>query len=187
MTPTAITLLREAARIYDDPSTELAALAEDESWRTGFDSGAAWMHAAMCYVRASDIPFTEAPFQRFGLFKYGLASLGALTYLSWLLKTRQWGLLPGVVLVFYGIEVQGVFLFPLMIDGTDRPLIDSLGWTQRAGGTLKALSVVIPLAAVMLFGGFFGGGFVRSWALGCLSVVIWYEKLRQECYVSLGD
>jgi hypothetical protein len=38
--------------------------------------------------------------------------------------------------------------------------------------------IVMRLALVMLFGGFLGGGFVRSWALGCLSVVLWYEQVK---------
>ena len=37
---------------------------------------------------------------------------------------------------------------------------------------------VIRLASVMLFGGFLGGGFLRSWCLGCLAVAVWYEELR---------
>ena len=42
------------------------------------------------------------------------------------------------------------------------------------------MGTVLPLAAVMLFGGLIGKGFVRSWCLGCLAVCIWYEELRQE-------
>jgi hypothetical protein len=41
---------------------------------------------------------------------------------------------------------------------------------------------VIPLAAVMLFGGVVGRGFVRSWCLGCLAVVVWYEDLRRAAH-----
>ena len=49
---------------------------------------------------------------------------------------------------------------------------------MRAGGTLAVMAVVLPVAAVMLFGGFARQGFVRSWCLGCLAVCIWYEDLR---------
>jgi len=40
------------------------------------------------------------------------------------------------------------------------------------------MKTVLPLAAMMLLGGFVGRGFVRSWCLGCLAVLIWYERLR---------
>jgi hypothetical protein len=53
-------------------------------------------------------------------------------------------------------------------------------WTRKAGGTVAVMIIVIQLAAVMIFGGFVGHGFVRSWALGCLAVVLWYEYLRHE-------
>ena len=42
------------------------------------------------------------------------------------------------------------------------------------------MATVMPLAAVMLAGGFLGRGFVRSWCLGCLAVCLWYEHLRLE-------
>src|SRR5207244_13154886 len=52
-------------------------------------------------------------------------------------------------------------------------------FTRRAGGTLKIMKVVLPLAATMILGGFFGRGFIRSWCLGCLAILIWYERLRK--------
>ncbi|MEP6987616.1 MAG: hypothetical protein ABI970_18575, partial [Chloroflexota bacterium] len=57
---------------------------------------------------------------------------------------------------------------------------ESRSWTVKAGGTLNVMLIVMHLALVMLFGGFLGKGFVRSWALGCLSVVLWYEQVKQD-------
>ena len=50
--------------------------------------------------------------------------------------------------------------------------------TVQAGGTWAVMRVVLPIAACMLGGGFAGRGFVRSWCLGCLAILCWYERLR---------
>jgi predicted MPP superfamily phosphohydrolase len=117
-------------------------------------------------------------YQRLGLIKYGLASGVALL---WAVAACS-GHVPWLVLlaavVFYAVEAQMVFLFPLALDGSSRPFIAARRWTRRAGGTLAVLRVVIPLACVMLFGGLAGRGFLRSWCLGCLAVCLWYEELR---------
>jgi predicted MPP superfamily phosphohydrolase len=81
---------------------------------------------------------------------------------------------------FYAVEAQLVFLFPLVLDGAERPLIASRAWTVRAGGTIAVMAVVLPLALTMLGGGFVGRGFVRSWCLGCLAICLWYEDLRTD-------
>ena len=71
-----------------------------------------------------------------------------------------------------------VFLFPLALDGYSSLFRESRRWTIKAGGTVRVMLIVMRLALVMLFGGFLGGGFLRSWALGCLSVVLWYEQVK---------
>ncbi|MBA3869730.1 MAG: hypothetical protein H0X30_11320 [Anaerolineae bacterium] len=73
-----------------------------------------------------------------------------------------------------------VFLFPLALDGYPELFRESRQLTIKAGGTLNVMLIVMRLALVMLFGGFWGRGFVRSWALGCLSVVLWYEQVKQD-------
>lgn len=175
----AVKLLQQATLLYDDPSTGLKILAEQQAWQTGFSSGAEWMRFAMSQLRGQDIPVTNLPYQQVGLLKYGLASLGASVYLGLFIRLEWWLLLPGFILVFYALEVQTVFLFPLAIDGADHLFAESRRWTAHAGGTCKAMQVVMPIASVMLLGGFFGQGFIRAWALGCLAIVIWYEQVRQ--------
>jgi hypothetical protein len=81
--------------------------------------------------------------------------------------------------VFYAIEVQFIFLFPAAIDHAENAYIGNRYRTARAGGTIQRMATVIPLAAIMLGGGFTGRGFVRSWALGCLTVIVWYEQLQE--------
>ena len=84
------------------------------------------------------------------------------------------------ILTFYAVEAQFVFLFPLAIDRTPKLIRSSLSMSQKAGGTTKVMGIVLPIAAYMLLGGFFGKGFLRSWCIGCLAIVIWYETIRDE-------
>lgn len=171
-------LLKQAGILFDNPQLPFAYTAAQDGWRAGFASGAAWMRSVMEYVRGEAIPPIEADYNKLGIFKYGLASSCALACGALLILMGWWLLLPLCVLVFYLVEAQMVFLFPLAIDGCKQPVRLSPGWTQHAGGTLRVTWVVMQLAAVMLFGAFTGNGFVRSWALGCIAIVLWYEELR---------
>ena len=136
------------------------------------------MRQALEWIRGEELPGSNFHFNLFGFVKYGLASLGAIVFLASALCFNPWWIL-GVVPAFYAIEAQLVFLFPLALDGSKQPFLVARRWTKRAGGTLRVMGVVLPLAATMLFGGFLGRGFVRSWCLGCLAVCLWYEDLRK--------
>lgn len=184
----AFALLSAARRLYDDPALPLEQAASS-SWQTGFASGAKWMSLALSVLRnrpASHQPKFRnyQPFQWLGLQKYSLALMGAClaTGLGLVLLPSLWSLLSFGVggFVFYAIEVQMVFLFPLALDGEASLWKTSRCWTRKAGGTWAAMRVVLPLAVVMMMGGLVGQGFRRSWCLGCLSVVLWYEEIRQQ-------
>lgn len=173
----AVVLLRRAALHFDAPTNRLAELSR-VAWRGGFVSGGGWMRLALEQLRGHPLVGTASRLNRLGLIKYGLASTAALT---WLVLTIgcQWPVLSVLcVPMFYAVEAQMVFLFPLALDGSIRPFREARRWTRRAGGTLAVMTIVLPLAATMLFGGFLGRGFVRSWCLGCLAVCLWYEDLR---------
>lgn len=171
----ALHLLKQAALLYDDPATNLAARVNPAG---GFQSGADWMRETMSLLRGRKLPGSPHSFTLLGIAKYTMASVAALLVVASVALGLPW---PAMVilapLAFYAVEVQFVFLFPLVIDGVPRPWRRSLRMT-RFMTTPYAMSVVIPLAAVMLFGGLFGKGFIRCWCLGCLSVVIWYEEER---------
>jgi hypothetical protein len=173
-------LLTRARALYDDPTLPFAAMAAREGWRSGFVSGANWMRRVMSHVRGIEVLPNNTPFQQLGIVKYGLCSIAVLVYLASVLVLQWYVLIVGVVLVFYAVEAQMVFLFPLTIDGVPNPFRESHRWTSKAGGTLHVVATVIPLAVVMLFGGLLGQGFIRSWALGCMAVVLWYEDLRRD-------
>jgi hypothetical protein len=171
-------LLHKARALYDAPDSPLARSAPS-AWKTGFASGGEWMRQALEILRGTPPPGPARGFHALGLIKYGLAGTGALLCLALAFWLGQ----PLVVLlcvpVFYAIEAQMVFLFPLWLDGAARPFRDARAWTVRAGGTVAVMRVVLPLACTMLFGGFLGRGYVRSWCLGCLAVCVWYEELRR--------
>lgn len=173
-------LLSQALKIYQ--SNEHLREASRDASRGGFATGARWMARALAHLRNR----SESPQARWrpihyhlaGWTKYGLCAGAALIILLIAITTGWWFLLPVVPLVFYLTEAQFVFLFPLMIDDNPHPFRNSPGLTRKAGGTWKVTATVLPLAWHMLTGGLFGQGFIRSWCLGCLAVVIWYEELQ---------
>lgn len=81
------------------------------------------------------------------------------------------------VLAFYAVEVQGVFMVPLVVRGALRPVERSRSLVVAAGGTVSCVVRVLPIAAWMLFAGF-GRGFVRAWCEGCLAVIAWFEEIE---------
>ena len=176
----ARTLLARARTLYDDARLPVADRAQHDAWRRGFASAAEWLRAALAHVRGAPLAPTRHDVQWLGVVKYALCGAAAAPWLVAAVATRAWWLVTGAVLAFYAVEAQMVFLLPLALDGEHpRLLRESRRWTVRAGGTLAVMQTVIPLAAVMLFGGVVGRGFVRSWCLGCLAVVVWYEELRR--------
>jgi predicted MPP superfamily phosphohydrolase len=177
LSPTS--LLREAAALFDAPETRLAESTRGV-WRNGFVSGADWMRSALGLLR-NDVPIKRnINFAALGCGKYSVAIMAALPAFALAIVTKQLWWLAAGVLLFYAVEAQMVFLFPLALDGRDFPFSESRRWTKHAGGTWRVMLKVMAIAATMIFGGFFGRGFVRSWCLGCLAILIWYERLRQQ-------
>jgi hypothetical protein len=194
----ACALLRRAREVYDSPTCPLAFLA-GEAWQAGFASGGRWMQQALVHLRREDPAGVGVPalagllfsgdredrlkpglqhLNALGIVKYGLAGGAALLVIAATLLLGCWPLCVLSVPAFYAVEAQMVFLFPLVLDRYDNPFREARRWTVRAGGTLAVMRIVLPLAAVMLLGGFARQGFVRSWCLGCLAVCVWYEDLR---------
>lgn len=166
-------LLARAREAYDVKSPFLADHA-DVAWQSGFQSGAEWMRLALGALREADSPKKQIAANRIGMLKYGISGIPA----GLCLLTGHPVSLIFALFFFYLLEAQMVFLFPLALDGSRHPFSESRDWTQRAGGTFSVMTVIIPIALSMIFGGFLGRGFVRSWSLGCLAVCIWYEELR---------
>jgi hypothetical protein len=170
-------LLNEAAVFFDAPGNGLAQSA-DNAARKGFASAGEWMRGALGVIRNEPVPDRGIRFHWLGLAKYVSAAIAAMAVaiLGW--WTDAFWMFPLAILLFYAVEAQMIFLFPLAMDGSQNLMRESLRWTRRAGGTWDVMKTVLPVAAAMLLGGFFRKGFVRSWCLGCLAVLIWYERLR---------
>jgi hypothetical protein len=170
-------LLRRARDVLDDPVCPLAP-ATRGVWRGLFTSGGRWMQLALAHLRGRPLSAPVPGLNSLGAVKYALAGVPALLVAASALVLSVWPLLILAPVAFYAVEAQMVFLFPLALDGAPRPFREARRWTARAGGTVAVMAVVLPLAAVMLLGGFARHGFVRCWCLGCLAVCLWYEDLR---------
>lgn len=170
----ADTLLAKAAATFDG-SEDLARRADVASTR-GFGAAGIWVAHALSALRPSDVE-RHAAWWRWGLAKYGACLAAAFAFVAAAWWTGVWPLGLAALLAFYLVEVQMVFLFPVLADGAPNPLRASRDLLQRSGGTIAAVVTVLRLAFVMLTGGVMGRGFVRSWCLGCLAVVHWYVDL----------
>lgn len=169
-------LWAEAARLYDEPSNGLRAASQAAVLR-GFEGGAGWMRSAMGVVRGS-APMGRARFGWLGVRKYGCACLASLLVLAALWQLGALAVLAAI-LAFYAVEARLLFVFPLALDGEQAPFAAS---RQLAGRSLQpgvATARVMTIAARMVFGGIAKGEFLRSWCVGCLAVVLWYEDARR--------
>jgi len=117
-------------------------------------------------------------FEEIGYFKYGFALWASLFVACLFFNSNPWIASFGAFFVFYAVEAQMVFLFPLSIEGVSNPLGASLRLTRKAGGTGVVMLTVITLAVYMIFGGFFKKGLKRCWCVGCLATLVWYRQLR---------
>ncbi len=172
----AIHLMRDAALVYDDPAHDLAGRARSAA-RAGFRGGAEWMRAALGVLRGR-APEGHRSFTQLGVLKYGACTVAALVpaALAWVTGSAWW--LLAALPAFYAVEASLVFAFPAALDGAESPFAASRALVARAGGVIAAMGTVSVLATVMLFGGLGGRGIVRSWCLGCLAVLLWYEHAR---------
>lgn len=171
-------LIAVATRLLED-HPELIPLARRER-RHGFAGGARWMAGALSILRADTAPPSppDVGWQRLGVTKYALCLLAAAVATAAALPFVPLFAAVVGVLIFYVVEVQFVFAFPIALDSHARPLRKSASVLRHSTGTLRGVATVVPLATVMLFGGFVGRGFVRSWCVGCLGVLVWYEHVH---------
>lgn len=173
--------MREAAALLRDAESRLDAPllgTAQATWRGGFSAGAAWMRSAMGEVRDGTAPAGTADFGVLGVAKYAVCVLAAAVPMAVALLAGSWWPCVLVVPAFYAVEAQMVFLFPVALDGAARPFAAARALVRPAGGTLHVMRTVLPIACRMLFGGLAGRGFLRSWCVGGLAVVLWYERVR---------
>lgn len=141
-----------------------------------FTAGAAWMCKRMNELDSerSRIFNPHIHYEWYGMLKYGIALL-AFGISGYGFMEIHWALPPLSILVFYGFEIQFLFLFPLLIDQRPDPLRSSFKMTC-AVGYLRALSVVVPIGLYMAMGLLRFKSPLYYWYVGCLAIVIWYDE-----------
>ena len=141
-----------------------------------FPWGAKWMYERLGELRPGH-PMSFNPsinYNLYGFIKYG--SCLAVSLLSALWLSRYHLLLtPLSILIFYLCEIHFLFLFPLLIDNTPRPILTGIRNAYRIG-IVKCLITVIPIAFFMLAGLLRGKDNFRNWYIGCFAVLIWYNN-----------
>ena len=170
-------LLGEATRRFD--ATPRLRDGAPAVIRLGFDGAARWTAEALAELRGATVRRLPKGAVRLGVIKYGLATGAALTVLAAAFVLGRPLLIPGVVVAFYLVESTAAFVFPAFADGDHTPFATSRRLVRESGGLVLVASRMIAIAVSMVLGGFFGRGFVRSWCIGCLAVVLWYERLTR--------
>lgn len=147
----------------------------------GFGGGARWMHRAMTLAGWRMPPLRNLPAHaRRGWMKYGICSISALLLAGGAVACGMAWLAPVLLVAgFYAVEAQMVFLFPEALLGRRVPWRSSRVMTVAAGGTLRVMAGVLPIAARMLGTGWWRGHGCRSWVQGCLAVVLWHRHVAK--------
>lgn len=142
-----------------------------------FESGAQWMAARMAEIRKQQ--FVTVPHQDFsyyGFLKYRICILAFVLSFAFLIQYSIF-LIPLSVLVFYFVEVHFLFLFPLLIDEVEQPLLESIKLTYKIG-VLRSMLIVLCIAVYMLSGLLEITSPFKRWHIGCLAVLFWYEVVK---------
>lgn len=145
-----------------------------------FGEGAHWMHAAMKHAGWKLPQFAEEGVHEWrGWLKYGVCGLLALivAIVAWIFDCEMAAPLLGIV-AFYIAEAQMVFVFPEALLGNRSPWFRARSLTVVAGGTLRVITTVMPIAAGMLSGFLRKDGAVHAWCRGCLAIVLWHRRVR---------
>lgn len=172
-------LLALGAALYDaHPALRAEARA---CVRPGFAPAMRWMALALRTIRSEPLRASPDPARHASVpsLKYALAVCSGLATLlaARSLRAPFTLALPAAALGFYAAEVQFVFSVPLALDGDPRPLRSSAALVARTGGTLAALTRVLPIAAHMV-AGLASRDPLRAWCAGCAAVLYWYDEAR---------
>jgi len=90
---------------------------------TMFPLGARWMYDRLAELDEKNCqPFDgKINYNLYGSLKYGICLSGFVPVIGWFSK-YGWPALPLSVLLFYILEIHFLFLFPLLIDHSKRPI-----------------------------------------------------------------
>ena len=185
MSANAFDYLRQA-RLFLDVHTDLM---ESGLRATGFGKGGLWMSEALGVMRSRPSAPKEPKLAPLGYRKYGVCGLAGLLVGALAIPLG----VPSVLMLglagFYVAEAHQAFTFPASIDYGRRGPKAARVLFHRAGGSISILTIIIPIAALMLLGWVINGRFRRNWFLGCTAILAWYEdvRLRRDHYAPLLD
>jgi hypothetical protein len=142
---------------------------------TMFPTGARWMYDRLAELDKSNIrPWDPAiNYNLYGFLKYGICVAGFLLSCVGLAVYAPL-LVPVSILVFYLFEIQFLFLFPLLIDHSEKPVIMGIRAVFTIG-IIHCLFTVIPIGCYMLAGLLHKRQRYRNWYIGCMAILIWYN------------
>ena len=142
---------------------------------TMFPAGARWMHDRLAGLDKSNIRSWDPAinYNLYGFLKYGICMAGLLLSGWWFLVSAPL-LLPVSILVFYLLEIQFLFLFPLLLDNSDKPIRNGIREVFKIG-IINCLFTVIPIGFYMMIGLFHKRQRYRNWYIGCMAILIWYN------------
>lgn len=168
---TVRSLIAQGARQFDQQPKQVQPVFSPHL----FESGARWMFENLPANEQQPVAGfdTATKFGLYGCLKYGI-SLLAFAGAFFALGKVSVLLTPLAVLCFYLVEVQFLFLFPLLIDRVKNPLRTSIRETHRVG-LAKALVWVFTIGVFMVSGLLDRQNPFRRWHIGCLSVLLWYQ------------
>jgi len=144
--------------------------------RNIFELGAKWMFDKLNENKIDkEVQFNQSiNFFVYGLLKYGISFFVFLLSAILFFKINFF-LLPFSIIVFYLAEVHFLFLFPILIDNVEKPILTSIKQTYKTG-ILTTLTTVIPIGFFMVFGLLNFKDPFRNWYVGCLAIIIWYQN-----------
>jgi hypothetical protein len=145
---------------------------------TLFPTGARWLYDRLNLLNGNidgnntQVFNPRINYNLYGFLKYGICLLGC-SITAWWLSKYSMLLMPLSIFVFYLLEAQLLFLFPLLIDNSPAPVVASIRTAFRIG-ILKCVFTVIPIAIFMIIGLFRKKDATRNWQIGCIAILIWY-------------
>ncbi|MEZ4813802.1 MAG: hypothetical protein R3A80_01160 [Bdellovibrionota bacterium] len=153
-------------------------LVELPEFTFSFHKGAKWMHKALEQHRGGAFEFPNHSYNFLGCLKYFCSSLILVLFLAFGLFFSYWPLIALSIPAFYIVEVQLIFLFPVAIDGSKRPLQDAWKLRRKSTSLIEILPITMLIAAHMLSAVFMPQKAIYRWCTGCLAILLIYEGTR---------
>ena len=164
-------LIKEARILYEIYPIKM----EKYSMFNVFQEGAKWMYEMLEKLEGTKSSNfnNNVNFNLYGVLKYGIClSFFVISFIS-LWYTHPL-LTPLSIITFYLVEIHFLFLFPLLIDHSKKPMVDNIHIIYKIG-ICKTLITIIPIGCYMMIGLFNFKNPFYNWYIGCLSILIWYK------------